>query len=136
MQTHPPEEVLIFDDCSDDGTIEFIIKYIDDWHLHNWIFKKNKTNKGYAKNFLDGIKEAHGDVVFLADQDDVWRKDKIEKMVGAFESCPDAELILSDLEPLYMSDQAPRVNYQTIKRSGKISNTSSWIKPIRPGCTM
>lgn len=35
-------------------------------------------NKGYSKNFSDALKLAKGDIIFLADQDDIWMLDKIE----------------------------------------------------------
>ena len=39
-----------------------------------------KKNKGWRKNFIDGILASTGDLIFTSDQDDIWREDKIEIM--------------------------------------------------------
>lgn len=76
-QSDQPYEVLIFDDCSSDGTFEFIKQYIKDNDLYNWKIKQNTVNKGWKLNFWDGIGEASGDIIFTCDQDDIWSEDKI-----------------------------------------------------------
>ncbi|MBS7008940.1 glycosyltransferase family 2 protein [Anaerostipes sp.] len=40
---------------------------------------------GVVKNFQNGLFRCTGDVVFLADQDDVWVPEKIEKVTACFE---------------------------------------------------
>ncbi len=49
---------------------------------------KRKTNLGYAKNFLLGLKEAGKEYDFYAfsDQDDIWEKDKISRGIKALNS--------------------------------------------------
>jgi hypothetical protein len=46
--------------------------------------------------FERALREASGEIIFLADQDDIWREDKVEKMTGMFLSCPDVTLVISD----------------------------------------
>ena len=135
-QTMKPDEVLIIDDCSKDETKETIRHYLKENRLQNWTFIANKYNKGYSQNFIDAINKSKGDIIFLSDQDDIWEIDKVERMIKAFEKFPEAELIVSDLQPMYMSGNAPRVNYQWIWKSRRITKKSSWIKPLRPGCAM
>ena len=45
---------------------------------------QRKTNLGYAKNFLLGLKEAGNEYDFYAfsDQDDIWEKDKISRGIS------------------------------------------------------
>ena len=49
---------------------------------------KRKTNIGYAKNFLLGLKEVGKEYDFYAfsDQDDIWEKDKISRGIKALNS--------------------------------------------------
>lgn len=82
-QTVPADEVLIFDDGSTDGTVKKVSDFIENNGLTGWHIFVNEENLGYSRNFLNGIAEASGDYIFLADQDDVWHEDKIEKMVAA-----------------------------------------------------
>lgn len=79
-QTRQPDEVLICDDCSTDGTADLVQNYIEKKRLKNWKLIVNKKNKGWRKNFIDGILASTGDLIFTSDQDDIWREDKIEIM--------------------------------------------------------
>ena len=79
-QTLLPDEVLIYDDRSTDGTYEYVQEYIDRYNLHTWKVYRNKENKGYSLNFSNAIDAAKGELIFLCDQDDIWHSDKIEKM--------------------------------------------------------
>ena len=54
-QTRKPDEVLICDDCSTDGTVNLVQNYIEKKRLKNWKLVVNKQNKGWRKNFIDGI---------------------------------------------------------------------------------
>ncbi len=79
-QTRLPDEVIICDDCSLDDTPLLVKEFIDKNSLTNWKFIINKTNKGWRKNFIDTIAMTTGDIIFCADQDDIWLNYKIEIM--------------------------------------------------------
>lgn len=78
-QTYPLHELLIFDDASTDKTIEIItalsLKYTS---IKVTVHTKNI---GFIKNFEDAIKAATGEVIAIADQDDIWINTKLEKMI-------------------------------------------------------
>lgn len=80
-QSVQPDEVLIFDDGSVDQTVILVNDYINRYKLSNWKIHVNKENLGFNKNFRHALNESNGDIVFLCDQDDIWMKDKIEKMM-------------------------------------------------------
>ena len=68
------DEVIVSDDGSTDNTISIIksfndnrIKIIDGVHRYS-----------PTLNFENALKEAKGDYIFLADQDDVWKDDKVK----------------------------------------------------------
>lgn len=84
-QTKAVDEVLIFDDASSDGTVDICRNFINNNHLSTWKLRINNPNKGYVDNFLSGIREASGDIVFLCDQDDIWLSDKVKIMTDALE---------------------------------------------------
>lgn len=86
-QTRIVDEVVICDDCSTDNTVEIIRNFINEYKLNStWHLYINKNNKGYVKNFIDCAIMTTGDVVFYSDQDDLWDKNKIEKMMQKFEN--------------------------------------------------
>ena len=77
-QTVEANEVIIIDDCSTDCTVDIINNYVKNNKITNWIVYENVVNKGWKKNFIEGIKKTTGDIVLFSDQDDIWCLDKIE----------------------------------------------------------
>lgn len=77
FQLNDFDEIIITDDCSTDNTIS-IIKELDDKRIK--IFTNNH-NKGITYNIENALYQAAGDYIFLADQDDIWTNDKIEKTI-------------------------------------------------------
>lgn len=75
------DEVIISDDFSIDDTIFEITKLNDD---RVKIFYNEKA-KGYSKNFENALEKASGDIIFLADQDDVWLDNKVDICVKELE---------------------------------------------------
>ena len=96
VQTRKADEVLIFDDQSSGKTVKIIQNYIGDNKLNNWKIPVNAVNKGWRKNFFEGIQETSGDVIFLCNQDDIWVSDKIEKMVQFLEQNEKISVLASD----------------------------------------
>ena len=69
------DELIISDDNSTDQTLE-IINQLNDNRIR---VKKNIRQHGYTGNFYNALKFAKGDYIFLSDQDDIWRPNKIMK---------------------------------------------------------
>jgi glycosyltransferase involved in cell wall biosynthesis len=78
-QTYNNLEVIICDDISKDKTVDIIKQYQKkDSRIKFYI---NKENLGFKKNFEKAISLCSGDFIALSDQDDIWKKYKIEKLV-------------------------------------------------------
>lgn len=94
QQTRQPDEVILCDDQSADDTAGYVQHFIVAHNLQDgWKYIRNEQNKGYPGNFYFCMSLCTGDVVFLADQDDIWHKEKIEKMVRALEREPAAKAV-------------------------------------------
>ena len=78
-QSRRPDEVVITDDCSTDGTALIINSFLESAPF-KVIFKRNKENIGICQNFSNALALTSGDLVFLSDQDDIWFSNKIEKV--------------------------------------------------------
>lgn len=86
-QSRPADEVVLCDDGSTDGTIEIVKRFIEDRRLKDtWKLYQNEENKGYPGNFYYAMGLCCGDIVFLADQDDIWETNKLEKMTNIMEA--------------------------------------------------
>lgn len=78
-QTMFVDEIVICDDNSTDATSDIINDIIDRYTLSDRVrFFRNNSNLGYVENFRKAIGLTTGDYIFLADQDDIWDKDKVE----------------------------------------------------------
>lgn len=75
-QSYKNLEIVIIDDCSSDKTFSLLDVYAkQDSRI---ILKTNSTNLGFNANFEKAIKLCSGDFIAIADQDDIWKLDKIE----------------------------------------------------------
>ncbi|MFM5068831.1 glycosyltransferase family 2 protein [Aeromonas veronii] len=83
------DEIVISDDGSSDQT-ENIVKSFNDSRV---IFIANKYERGYTKNFEYALSHSSGDIIFLADQDDVWEPNKVNTIMLALKG---ADFVVSD----------------------------------------
>ncbi len=95
MQSVKPDEVILCDDCSTDNTVCLVNDYINKFSLQGkWKLYKNEKNLGYAKNFYRAMELCSGDLIYLCDQDDIWKTDKIEKMNKVMQQHPETSLLM------------------------------------------
>lgn len=79
-QLEDNDEVIISDDGSKDKTSEIIKSYKD-----KRIKLIDGPKKGVKQNFANAINNCTGKFIFLSDQDDIWMKDKVKKVLKTFE---------------------------------------------------
>lgn len=96
-QTQPPVELVICDDGSSDDTVSLISNYSKSVGFPVRFFS-NKQNLGPAKNFEKAIRLCEGEIIILSDQDDIWMPSKIEIILEAFASHPDAVYVFSNAD--------------------------------------
>ena len=95
-QTRTPERVVFCDDGSRDQTVNIVLDYIRKYNLSDtWEVHRNAINVGYIKNFYNAMLHCKEDIIFLCDQDDIWKLDKIEKMSRIMEQREDIDLLSS-----------------------------------------
>ena len=75
-QTLLPEELVVFDDCSVDGTVSVLHEFAKNAPFAAEIHE-NLSPLGAAQNFAAALAAAKGDYIAFCDQDDVWQKDKL-----------------------------------------------------------
>lgn len=89
------DEIVITDDDSRDSTLAVAESVMADSGIPFRILRAER-NVGVGKNFERGLRESSGQIVFLADQDDVWRPDKVERMLEEFSRRPELDLLFTD----------------------------------------
>lgn len=87
-QDYPNLEIVISDDCSTDNTWNILQNYANnDLRIR---LLPQICNLGYVDNFIRAFRSCHGALIAPSDQDDVWHKQKISKLVDAMD---DASLV-------------------------------------------
>jgi glycosyltransferase involved in cell wall biosynthesis len=86
-QTHKVDELIICDDASSDNSKEILEEYKDK-HPNLFFIHYNTQNIGPTKNIEKAIQACTGKLILLADQDDYWEPNKVDKVVKWFEQNP------------------------------------------------
>lgn len=81
------KEIIIVDNASDDGSVEFIREKFPQAKLI-----ANQKNLGFGKANNIGLKQASGKYILLINPDTLVAEDTFEKMIKFFESNPEAGL--------------------------------------------
>jgi glycosyltransferase involved in cell wall biosynthesis len=77
-QTWEPLEVVVSDDASTDGTADLLAEYARERGLR---YEINDRTLGLVKNFERAIGLCRGELIALSDQDDLWKPQKIGRLV-------------------------------------------------------
>ena len=94
-QQRLPDELVVCDDGSSDGTIEILEQFVTKAPFPVRL-SRNAHNLGYSRNFAQTMGLCDGEVIALSDQDDVWYPEKLKRMESIFEQYPDVEGAFSD----------------------------------------
>ncbi len=80
-QTRRPDEIVVFDDASEDGTWGIIESFVRKYPAIRWRVKQNTSRKGVRLNFAQVIMNASSDFIATSDQDDIWEANKLESLL-------------------------------------------------------
>ena len=94
-QTLAPAELVVSDDASTDGTPELLRRFADRAPFPVRLLR-NEQRIGSTKNFEKAIAHCTGTVIALADQDDVWRPEKLARIDATFAERPGCGLLFTD----------------------------------------
>ena len=87
-QTRPPDEIIISDDGSTDSTLQIVAEFASSNGVAQapvWRVESRTTPLAVSGNFASALRKVHGEFVALADQDDAWEPDRLEKALAHFE---------------------------------------------------
>lgn len=124
------DEIIVSDDSSSDMTISILEEFKD---IRIKIFK-NDLGKGVINNFQNAITKSTHNIIFLCDQDDIWRKDKVSIMLQQFED-PKVTLVLSNA--LYIDKEGKSLGSRFFEKPvPENSQIKHFIKPLFLGCAI
>lgn len=94
-QTRRADEIVIVDDGSKDSTVAIVQDYMSKYPECNIRLFINETNLGYKKNFHKAMSLCEGDIIFLSDQDDIWKENKVDVLARLLEGNSNISLVSS-----------------------------------------
>lgn len=89
-QSHPIDELIIVNDCSNDNTCQIIKDYINLIDNINFKFEliNNETNLGPGISRNKGIELAKNSIIAFCDADDIWDRNKILNQIKYIREYP------------------------------------------------
>ena len=132
-QLPPDAEIIIADDGSTDDTL-LVVDSLKESRIR---VLPAERHLGVIYNFERALRASKGEIVFLADQDDVWLPGKVEMCLAALN---EADLVMHDAFLLGLSDAFE----SAWGRNGKLSDirtyrsgvVANWWKNSFTGCCM
>ena len=96
-QDRPPDELVVCDDGSSDGCEQIVREFSQRVSFPTRLVI-NEKNLGTTKNFEKAISLCEGEIVVLADQDDVWYQHKLARLEDAFWGSGEVVAAFSDAD--------------------------------------
>lgn len=111
-QLSEEDEVIVSDDCSTDSTLDIV----RDFHDPRIEILEGVRFGSPIFNFENALKHAVGDIIFLADQDDIWMPNKVKHMVERLE---EYDLVVSDAQVINKEREITNHSFFELRGSRK-----------------
>ena len=141
-QTAEPLELVVCDDCSTDSTLQLLndFKRTAPFNVNILV---NTKRLGVIHNFERALSACIGEYIALCDQDDVWKPNKLEKLVtlvrqmevetghGPYFVHTDVDLVDSELNKMGVSF----LEHQGLKPADRNHYKTLVVQNYIPGCS-
>ncbi len=131
-QLNSEDELIISDDHSSDQTLTIIEKYQKEDPRVKLVMN---DESGVTSNFENAIKHTQNDIIFLSDQDDVWKPEKVATVKSYYEKYPKIQMIMSDIT-VVDNELNPTIESFYEYRGSRAGVIKNIIKNSYIGCAM
>lgn len=114
-QTYTNWELLILDDCSTDSSQQIAKEYVErDNRIH---YFRNEHNLRLPRNLNRGFSLAQGEYLTWTSDDNRYKPEALERMVGALQGTPDAQFVFASCR--IIDGEGKEVEYITVSEGSK-----------------
>jgi glycosyltransferase involved in cell wall biosynthesis len=106
-QSRPPDEVVVVDGASDDGTLDVVAGFAEVRVVH-------QTGRGLADARNLGIATTTGDLVAFLDADDRWLPDKSARQLAYLDRHPDVGVVAGHMMRLAAAAPTPPADAEKV----------------------
>lgn len=127
------DEVVISDNGSTDGTLEYLQSAAEkDTRIRLLSFP---DPKGVLPNFQNALAHCRGDIIFLSDQDDIWKDNKMDRISSLFAANPKLLAVQADAELIDANNQQTSTSFFAVRQCGP-GVWKNFKKNTWQGCSM
>lgn len=119
LQTVKPYEIIFLDDNSTDDSLE-IAKIMLEQSGFDYRVIANTENKGCYQQWLHGVSLSQGDIVWIAEADDLCKPDFLEKLLPRFDDC-NTSLVYS--QSIAIDEKSREMNFSYLDYTRELSET-------------
>lgn len=116
-QTHPVDEIIVYDDASSDDTVAILKEYVERGQIHLIVGRQSSgpACEKQAHAIATAFAECRGRLVFMLDGDDAFAPQKVQRYLACFDLNPDASLIQAPMEKIDAQNRPLGETYQEFK---------------------
>lgn len=132
LQLNEQDEIVVSDDGSKDGTQAILREY---QQRDSRIRLTKGPGMGVKKNVEHALRQCQGKIIFLADQDDIWKEDKVQKVLEVMER-EQCTLVIHDAAVFHKDPKVVMMESFFAFRSAGAGVIKNIVKNSYIGCCM
>ncbi len=119
QQTYPIYEVVVLDDASSDNSLEILEKYIESTGNEVSVIVNGDNSGSVFRQWRKGIRLCHGDVIWIAEADDLAENEFLGELIMAFQ---DSKVVLAYSQSKQMDDSGRIISENYLDYTNDVSD--------------